>query len=146
MNHNLPTPTDDNQKTPPPKPIQGERQQDGDFNIQKKPQAKDTETGSTTEESLRNMDADSAHEIENGSKGNLDGNSQSAGDSDSDSMSEDQWKAKLANAKQHWTKLEQEELLDTQGDREQLSNLIQKRYSTSKADADRQVQEFLNKS
>lgn len=141
MHKNIPTPTDDEQTPPLPQPIQGNSQQDGAFNAQKKSEAKTTETGSTTEQSLQNMDADSAHAVENGSQGNLGGDSQSR----SGSMSEDQWKAKLNSAKQHWNKLEQEELLSTQGDSEQLSSLIRKRYSTSKADADMQVKEFFNK-
>ena len=53
------------------------------------------------------------------------------------------WKTKLNKAKQHWSKLQQDELIATEGSSELLSGLVQKRYSMNKAQADKQVEEFL---
>lgn len=53
------------------------------------------------------------------------------------------WKTKLARAKLHWNKLQQDELVATEGSTELLSGLVQKRYSMNKAQADKQVEEFL---
>jgi uncharacterized protein YjbJ (UPF0337 family) len=135
---NVPTPTNNNSNIPP-KPIQANKTQDTDFNVQKKPQAKDAAPQSTDKKSLEDMDSNSAQKVKNGSNGNMNGNT------NTDAMSDDQWKSKIGSAKQQWSKLEQEELVACCGNSDQLSTLIQKRYSTNKADADKQVKEFFNK-
>ena len=66
---NVPTPTNNNSNIPP-KPIQANKTQDTDFNVQKKPQAKDAAPQSTDKKSLEDMDSNSAQKVKNGSNGN----------------------------------------------------------------------------
>jgi uncharacterized protein YjbJ (UPF0337 family) len=73
------------------------------------------------------------------------GKNQSHGNTNTDVSRDDQWKTKVNGAKQQWSKLQQEELLATAGNNDQLSSLVQKRYSMSKADADKQVEAFFSK-
>ncbi|MCR2746730.1 hypothetical protein [Limnobacter parvus] len=135
---NVPSPTDNIPKIPP-KPIQANKVQDGDFNVHKKSAAKDAAPQSTDKKNVEDMDSNSAQKVNNGSNGNLNGNT------NTDVMSQDQWKSKIGSAKQQWSKLEQEELVACCGNSDQLSTLVQKRYSTNKADADKQVKEFFSK-
>lgn len=135
---NVVTPTD-NKRNIPPKPIQANKTQDSNFNVHKKPEAKDAAPQSTDKKNVEDMDSNSAQKVKSGSNGNANGNT------NTDVMSDDQWKSKIASAKQHWSKLEQEELVACCGNSDQLSTLVQKRYSTNKADADKQVKEFFSK-
>ncbi|MDH4396508.1 MAG: hypothetical protein QE278_12585 [Limnobacter sp.] len=57
----------------------------------------------------------------------------------------EQWKVKMTSAKHQWTKLQQDELLATEGRSERISELVQRRYSVSKAEADKQVADFFSK-
>ena len=70
---------------------------------------------------------------------------QAKGNTNTDIPDGDHWKAKINGAKQQWSKLQQEELVATAGDSDQLSSLVQKRYSMNTADADKQVEAFFNK-
>lgn len=63
----------------------------------------------------------------------------------SEQPSADQWKVRMTGAKHQWNKLQQGELLATEGRTERISELVQKRYSVSKSEADKQVAEFFSK-
>ena len=54
-------------------------------------------------------------------------------------------KTKISSAKHQWNKLQQEELVASCGNSDQLSSLIQKRYAVDKKEADKQVAEFFSK-
>ena len=127
-------PTDNNPKVPP-KPIQANKVQDVNLNIHKKPEAKDAAPQSVDKKNVDDMDGNNTQKVKNQANGNT----------NSDVISEDQWKAKVGSAKQQWSKLQQDELVDCCGNSDQLSTLIQKRYSVNKADADKQVKEFFSK-
>jgi uncharacterized protein YjbJ (UPF0337 family) len=59
--------------------------------------------------------------------------------------SAEQWKVKINSAKHQWNKLLQDELVTTEGRADRISELVQKRYSVNKAEADKQVAEFFSK-
>lgn len=102
------------------------------FNVEKKAEAKNAAPQNIDKQNEDDMDANRAQKV----KSNAGKKSGAA------SMTDEQWKAKIATAKQQWSKLQQEELIGTHGDSEQLSTLVQKRYSMNKSDADKQVKEF----
>ena len=52
------------------------------------------------------------------------------------------WKNFQANAKQQWSKLTDDEVAGTQGKREALSSHVQKAYSVSKEDAEKQISDW----
>lgn len=75
---------------------------------------------------------------------NVDGMDSDAS-SNQDSPSADQWKTKVDSACKQWNKLQQSELVETGGDNQRISELVQKRYSLNKMEADKQVKEFFSK-
>lgn len=54
------------------------------------------------------------------------------------------WSAHIKSAKNTWNKLNEDELLKSDGDFKKLSILVQQRYSISIADAEKQVHQFLS--
>ena len=102
------------------------------FNVDKKPEAKNAAPQNIDKKNVDDMDGNSTQKVR----------SDAGGNSNSASINDEQWKAKIATAKQQWSKLQQEELVGTHGNSEQLSTLVQKRYSMNKSDADKQVREF----
>lgn len=55
------------------------------------------------------------------------------------------WKQVKGNAKQQWAKLTDDELERSEGRREELIGKIQERYGIGKEDAEKQVDNWLNK-
>ena len=55
------------------------------------------------------------------------------------------WAEFKANAKQQWTKLSAQQIDDTLGKREQLSESVQLAYAMSKDEAERQISEWQSK-
>lgn len=55
------------------------------------------------------------------------------------------WSDYKANAKQHWSKLTDEQVNDTMGKREQLSSQVQKAYAVNKDEAERQISDWQSK-
>ena len=58
---------------------------------------------------------------------------------------ENRWNDYKANAKQQWSKLTDEQLNNTMGKREQLSQHLQKAYGLTKEDSDRQISDWQSK-
>jgi uncharacterized protein YjbJ (UPF0337 family) len=56
------------------------------------------------------------------------------------------WKQQINAASIIWDKLTEDELLDTEGDEQKLTSLIQERYAITRAAAWKQVANFLAKS
>lgn len=119
----------------PPKPIQAGSPQEGNFNVQKKSEANHSTSQSAEHNNVDDMDGNNAQKGKNQANSNASNNA----------ISEDQWKTKVSSAKHQWNKLQQEELVATCGNRDQLSGLVQKRYAMNKLDADKQVKEFFSK-
>jgi len=55
------------------------------------------------------------------------------------------WNDFKANAKEQWSKISPEQMDDIEGKRERLSLQVQKSYSVSKEDADRQITDWQEK-
>lgn len=55
------------------------------------------------------------------------------------------WEKHLANARISWDKLTEQELIKSQGGVKELAGLVQRRYSLSYLDAEKQVNAFLKK-
>lgn len=58
---------------------------------------------------------------------------------------ETSWNDYQASAKQRWSKLSDEQINGTMGNRERLSTGVQKAYSLSKEEADRQISNWQSK-
>ena len=58
---------------------------------------------------------------------------------------EGQWKQLKGRAKQAWSKLTDDDLANLSGKREQLAGKIQERYGVEKQEAERQVDEWMNR-
>ena len=136
MDKNTPADTNSN---PPPKPIQADKVKDNNFNVHKKPETKDAAPQAVDKKNVDDMDSNNTQKVMN------DPDSNSNQNSALQAMGDDEWKIKVSGARQKWNKLQQEELIATCGDSDQLSSLVQKRYSINKIDADKQVSEFLTK-
>jgi uncharacterized protein YjbJ (UPF0337 family) len=54
-----------------------------------------------------------------------------------------QWKQWTGKAKEKWGKLTNDELTRSEGRMDQLSGLIQERYGKTKADAEKEVERFM---
>lgn len=61
-----------------------------------------------------------------------------------DKVAEDAWQKRLGAAQKMWTKLSQSELKKSAGAADKLAELVQKRYSISRPDADKQVKKFID--
>jgi uncharacterized protein YjbJ (UPF0337 family) len=55
------------------------------------------------------------------------------------------WKQMAGDAKAHWGKLTDDELLQTEGQAQKLAGKVQERYGCSREEAENQVNRFLNK-
>ena len=55
------------------------------------------------------------------------------------------WKGRIEAAKQNWDKLTEEELLNSDGQMQKLSELVQERYALSRDDAEKQIKLFYSK-
>jgi uncharacterized protein YjbJ (UPF0337 family) len=55
------------------------------------------------------------------------------------------WKDFKSNAKQHWSKLSDEQIDGTMGKREQLSSRLQEVYALSKEETERQISDWQSK-
>lgn len=55
------------------------------------------------------------------------------------------WKQISGDVKQWWGNLTDDDITKINGQRDKLVGIIQERYGRSKADAEREVDEFLNK-
>lgn len=55
------------------------------------------------------------------------------------------WQQQVKAAKSQWGKLSEAEILNSNGDPQQLSTLVQQRYAITRDVADKQVHSFLNK-
>jgi len=55
------------------------------------------------------------------------------------------WNDFKANAKEQWSKISPEQMDDIEGKRERLSLQVQKSYSVSREDADRQITDWQEK-
>lgn len=53
------------------------------------------------------------------------------------------WKQQLGAAKVVWGRLTDDEILQTEGNLEKLSGLVQERYAVNRNEADQQVRRFL---
>ncbi|WP_409525392.1 CsbD family protein [Nitrincola sp. MINF-07-Sa-05] len=53
------------------------------------------------------------------------------------------WKQQVGAAKIAWGKLTDDEILQSEGQLEKLSGLVQERYAVTRDNADKQVQDFL---
>lgn len=107
--------------------------------MHKKPETKDAAPQAVDKKNVDDMDSNNTQKVMN------DPNSNSNQNSALQAMTDDEWKIKVGGARHKWNKLQQEELIATCGDSDQLSSLVQKRYSINKIDADKQVSEFLTK-
>ena len=58
---------------------------------------------------------------------------------------EGQWKQFTGRAKQAWSKLTDDDLANLSGKREQLAGKIQERYGIQKQEAERQIDDWLNR-
>jgi uncharacterized protein YjbJ (UPF0337 family) len=58
---------------------------------------------------------------------------------------EGQWKQFKGRAKQTWSKLTDDDLQNLNGKREQLAGKIQERYGCQKQEAERQIDDWLNR-
>jgi uncharacterized protein YjbJ (UPF0337 family) len=58
---------------------------------------------------------------------------------------EGQWKQFKGRAKQAWSKLTDDDLANLNGKREQLAGKIQERYGIQKQEAERQIDEWVNR-
>lgn len=58
---------------------------------------------------------------------------------------EGNWKEFTGSAKEHWAELTDDEVQEAEGNREQLSGLIQKKYGVAKDEAERQIDAFVAK-
>lgn len=56
-----------------------------------------------------------------------------------------QWQQKVPAAQNEWNKLNEDELLQCNGDPQRLAGLVEKRYDVSHSEAESQVNKFLNK-
>ena len=131
----------------PPQPIQGNKVQDNTFNVHKKPESKDAAPQGIDQRNVDDMDGNSIQKVDNDADGNVGENNlvTKNGPASNESPSTDQWKTKISSAKHQWNKLQQEELVASCGNSDQLSSLIQKRYAVDKKEADKQVAEFFSK-
>jgi uncharacterized protein YjbJ (UPF0337 family) len=57
----------------------------------------------------------------------------------------DKWRQYIGSAKVVWTELSEDELLQSQGHEQNLTNLIQERYGLKHEDAVKQVKSFIKK-
>ncbi len=55
------------------------------------------------------------------------------------------WKAQVSAAHMTWDKISEEDLGKTQGDRDTLAALVEKRYSINRGEADKQVKSFFDR-
>lgn len=55
------------------------------------------------------------------------------------------WKQQLGGAKIVWGKLTDDELLESKGHAQKLAGLIQERYAVSREEAEKQVEQFMDK-
>ena len=55
------------------------------------------------------------------------------------------WKELTGDAKRHWGKLTDDDLKTAEGDKDKLSGKIQQRYGKSKDEADREVNDWIEK-
>lgn len=55
------------------------------------------------------------------------------------------WKQRVGAVKLAWGKLTDDEILKSEGRAEKLAGLIQERYAITRDEADKQVNQFLNK-
>ena len=55
------------------------------------------------------------------------------------------WKELQGEAKRHWGKLTDDDVQTAEGDRDKLVGKIQQRYGKSKDEAEREVNEWINK-
>lgn len=55
------------------------------------------------------------------------------------------WQQNLMAAKEVWGRLTDDELLESEGDLKKLSALVSDRYAISRCEADKQIENFLNK-
>ncbi len=62
----------------------------------------------------------------------------------SDTM-QGRWKQLVGHAKQTWSKLTDDELLELDGDVQRLSGLIQERYGIAREQADSQIEKFIDR-
>jgi uncharacterized protein YjbJ (UPF0337 family) len=58
---------------------------------------------------------------------------------------EGQWKQFKGRAKQAWSKLTDDDLANLNGKREQLAGKIQERYGIQKQEAERQIDDWMNR-
>jgi len=58
---------------------------------------------------------------------------------------EGQWKQFKGRARQAWSKLTDDDLANLNGKREQLAGKIQERYGIQKQEAERQIDEWINR-
>ena len=56
---------------------------------------------------------------------------------------EGQWKQLQGEAKRHWGKLTDDDLMRIEGDRDTLLGTVQERYGRSKAQVEREIDEWL---
>jgi uncharacterized protein YjbJ (UPF0337 family) len=55
------------------------------------------------------------------------------------------WKELQGEAKRHWGKLTDDDVKTAEGDRDKLAGKIQQRYGKSKEEAEREVNEWMDK-
>ncbi len=55
------------------------------------------------------------------------------------------WKQQVGAAKVAWGKLTEDELLQSEGEQQKLSGLVQERYALTRDEADQQVKDFIQK-
>jgi uncharacterized protein YjbJ (UPF0337 family) len=60
-------------------------------------------------------------------------------------MIEGQWKQFKGRAKQAWSKLTDDDLANLNGKREQLAGKIQERYGIQKQEAEKQIDDWVNR-
>jgi len=64
-------------------------------------------------------------------------------------MNQDQikgrWKEVKGKVKEQWGKLTDNDLLEIEGDQDQLVGRVQQRYGVAKEEAEKQVREFMNR-
>jgi uncharacterized protein YjbJ (UPF0337 family) len=65
-------------------------------------------------------------------------------DLDATGLNNNTWRRSIDAARALWSKLTYEELLHTNGETQQLTGLIEKRYVMAGGEVDRQVKKFMN--
>lgn len=128
------------------------------YNGNKNPaKEQDAKLDATSDSKLGSNRSDSNKSSDNKLDGKNSGKAPRAAEGDDDLMSQpatgkaehetlkQRWQKQITNAKSMWTKLTEPELTSIEGQAHKLADLVQKRYVTTREEADKQVTGFFTK-